>query len=146
MPDSQADDLVAVPLFAQFPKRAALALCDFNRAAHTQGILALVEQYTGFPRLDAGLCRGHGGVVAEGQPVLTPGEAIAQSPRGAIASLLAQIQPVAVTEQHPLARSMSALPPAPPSARLRSVALDWVICEVFRHSQAALIVEYEPRT
>ena len=64
VPDPAADDLVAVLLFAQLPKRAALARCGLSRAAHAQGILVLVEQYTGLPRLDVGLCRRHGGAVA----------------------------------------------------------------------------------
>src|SRR6185437_13341221 len=132
--DPPTDDLVPVPLFAQLSKRAALALRGLSGAAHAQGVLLLVEQHTGLPRLDAGLCKRHGRVVADGQPMLAATEVIAQRPRGATASLLAQIQPIAVTEQHPLARSVRpfhgkrsefrAFHPTPPSQGIDPVVLD----------------------
>jgi len=41
--------------------------------------------------------------------MLAAGEAIAQRPRGTIPSLLAQVEPVAVAEQHRLAQSVCPL-------------------------------------
>ena len=36
---------------------AALALRGGSGATHAQGVLLLIEQHTGLPRLDAGLCK-----------------------------------------------------------------------------------------
>jgi hypothetical protein len=75
----------------------------------------------------------------------------AERPRGAIASLPAQFQPVAVTEPHPLARSVRplereraefrALQPVPLSARIRSGgSRSGGFAKRFGTSQASLIV------
>lgn len=100
MPDSQADDLVLVPLLAQLAKRAAVAL---RGAAHGQGVQLLIEQYARLPCLYARLGERHIGVVPQGQPMLAAAEVATQRPGGAVAAPLAQVQPIAIAEQHRLA-------------------------------------------
>ena len=102
-------DLGAIPVLAERLERSLLPLLRQRRTTNGQRILLLVEQHTRLACFDARLCKRHVGIVAEREPMLSAGEVIAQCPRGAVARLLAKVQPVAVAEQHRLAASMSSL-------------------------------------
>ncbi|MEJ0005984.1 MAG: hypothetical protein WDM77_06240 [Steroidobacteraceae bacterium] len=85
-----------------------MTLLGLHGAPQCDGVPLLVDLHASLPRFDTSLGQRHVGIVAEGDPPIAPAESIPQRPGGTIASLLAQVQAITVSEQDPSATAMGA--------------------------------------